>query len=399
MPAPYGVVPTGFSAKTLEEILEEIHAACRDTIDQSVNLSSYTVLGQYCGIIADQLSEVWELAQVVHDALNPDNASDAQLSNLARLTGTDRRGSTKSVATVSLTIDVGTYLAGTLIANVSSNPDSRFVNRDDLTIAVAGVNSGIIFEAETAGIVQALSGTLTVISEPITGWTAITNPTDATEGEEIEGDPALRLRREREISAAGSASDLAMQAAVSVVDGVLSVTVLSNSTGIVDANGVAPYSQEIVLFDGIVPAASDNEIAQAIWDNKTGGVPQVGSDSGTATDTLGDTHTVYFSRVIVTNVWLEIDVDTLAVGYVGNTALKAAVADWGDVNLGIGTDVRKNRIITAVLAESGIQDVTNVRLGFAALPVGTANLSIGKREIADLDTSRITIYASVVAPT
>ncbi len=115
------------------------------------NLSSYTVLGQYCGIIADQLSEVWELARVVHDVMNPDNASDAQLSNLARLTGTDRRGSTKSVANVSLTIDVGTYPAGTLIANVSSNPDSRFVNRDDLTIAVAGVNSGIIFEAETAG--------------------------------------------------------------------------------------------------------------------------------------------------------------------------------------------------------------------------------------------------------
>jgi uncharacterized phage protein gp47/JayE len=395
MPAPFGVTPTGFSAKTLEELLAEIEAEQRANISASLNVSASSPVGQLNGIFASKLRELWELAQASYDSFDPDNATDTALANLALITGTKKNAATKSLATVDVDLDAGVYGAGTLVAHVTGDPTARFSNRDEIT-SPGGLVVGEIFEAESTGPVAAPGGTLTVIAEPVVGWNSVTNPTDAALGENIESDPSLRQRREDELARVGSSTVDAIRADVLQVEGIESATVFENVTLVVDINGLPGKSFEVIIFDGVVPAADDDEIAQAIWDTKPGGIQSVGSDSGTAVDAAGVSHTINFTRVTVRDVWLEFDIDVNAATYAGDAAVAAAVAAYGDVNLGTGEDVVLAELCVPVFSESGVVDITATRAGFAVSPVGTINLPIGVREIADLDTARILITSTPV---
>ena len=392
MPAPFGVTPTGFSAKTLEELLEEIEEEERSEISSSLNTSASSPIGQLNGIYASKLRELWELAQVAYDSFDPANSTDSSLTNLSLVTGTEREDATKSLALCTIDLDAGVFLAGTLIASVSGNPDARFVNVNDIT-APGGPIVGVPFEGEVTGPVQALAGTLTVIAEPVVGWNSVTNPADAVEGENIEGDILLRLRREDELARVGSTTVDAIRADVLDVTGVESVTVFENTGLDVDGEGLPGKSFEVVLFDGIAPAADDDEIAQAIWDTKPAGIEDFGSSSGTAVDSQGDDHTISFTRVTVREVHLEFDLTVDAATYAGDAAVETAVADFGDANLGIGEDVVLAELCVPVFGVGGVVDITETRAGFAPSPAGTVNLVIGSREIADLDTGRITIFS------
>ena len=164
MPAPYGVVTSGFSVPVLEEIKTSIEDDIHSFIHPSLNVNSNTVVGQYNGIIASKLREVWEAMQVLSGLLDPANASDAQLGSLSQITGTERAAATKStIADVTVNLDIGTYAIGALVASVVGAPDSRFVNRDAIVAVSAGAYTNNFFQAETAGVVPALAGTLTVI--------------------------------------------------------------------------------------------------------------------------------------------------------------------------------------------------------------------------------------------
>ena len=61
------------------------------------------------------------------------------------------------------------------------------------TATVTGVGVGsaqytVAAEALTAGRILALAGTLTTIATPVSGWTDVTNLTDATPGTDTETD-------------------------------------------------------------------------------------------------------------------------------------------------------------------------------------------------------------------
>jgi uncharacterized membrane protein len=96
------------------------------------------------------------------------------------------------------------------------------------------------------------------------------------------------------------------------------------------------------------------------------------------------------------DVWLIVDLDVIAADYEGDTAARESIAAWGDANLVIGTDVRYSKILGAASNLLGVQDVTDVKLGFVDPPTLSANLSITRRQIARLDTARITINSTAV---
>ncbi len=392
MPAPFGVTPTGFSAKTLEETLAEIETEERSEISSTLDTSASSPIGQLNGIFASKIRELWELAQASYDSFNPDNVSDFSQTVLALITGTQRNGATKSQVFCDVDLDAGTYAPGDLIAHVTGDPDSRFVNVNEIfsTGGEGPSNPGELFEAESTGPVVALAGTLIVIAEPVVGWNDVSNPADATEGDNVESDVALRIRREEELARAGSSTVDAIRADVAQVKDVISVNVFENTTLLVDANGLPGKSFEAVIFDGVAPTADDDEIAQAIWDSKPAGIEAFGSESGTATDTQGVDHIINFSRATVKNVFIEFNLTTEIPPFV-LVDLKQAVADFGDKTQGIGDDVILSAYCVPVFGVPGVIDLVGTTAGFVTPTDGSANLPIGPREIADLDTSRITV--------
>jgi len=394
-----GVTAAGLEIKTVEEILNELAARQKGEIDPNLNTAPDEPMGQLNGIFAAQMREGWEVLQVAYHGYDPDAAEGYLLEALSALTGTVRRLATKGTVTLDCDLDLGTTLvAGTNYANVLGDPDNRWTPVADFTSPANG-NHNVLFEAEEAGAIAANSGTITVIATPVVGWNSVTNALDATVGDNEDSDTTLKERREDELRASGTATVDAMRSDLLQVEDIEQAQVFENVTDSIDANGLPPKSIEVVVYDGSPPALTDDEIAQVIWDTKGAGVRTVGTDSGTATDTLGYQHTIYFSRPVERQVWLELDLDiNVLTGYAGQAAVKSAIVAEGLVKLLVGSDVILNDYLSAAQGFDGVIDVTAIRAGFAAAPAGTVNLPIATRELAVLDTSRITITENLITP-
>lgn len=393
---PDWVTPQGLQSKTVEAIVDELSAAQKSTIDPTLNTEADSPLGNINGIFASQLREGWELLEVGYHGFDPDAAEGFLLEKVSAISGTRREPAAKSTVICECDIDGGTTLvAGSSFASVTGQPDNRWTPVEDFTAPGDGVHD-VLFESEEAGPLVANSGTLEVIATPVIGWNSVTNPLDADVGHDPDSDPELRLRRERELRATGTGTPDAIRAdllAFEAEDGsnpILQATVFENVNDVPDAFGLPPHSIEVVLaHDG---SLSNSEIAQLIWAAKPGGIKTVGTSSGTAVDSQGTSHTVRFSLPTDRNVWLTFDVtiDENS-GYAGAQALKDAVLAKGLQKLLVGRDVIAMDYRAVAQGMAGVIDVTSLKLGFAAAPAGTANLTIGVRERAVLDGSRIVV--------
>jgi hypothetical protein len=376
----------------LTDLLGQIHADISPIYDGSADSSE----GQFIRIVTERIQSLAELVQAVHSAQYPDGAIGFSLAALARLTGTQKRPATESEVECRVNIDAGTHAIGALVAHVSGDPTARFANAVAVTNAGPGAADvdDVLFKAETAGPVAALSGTLTVIAAPVTGWNSVTNAPpggsgDAIEGLDTETDAELRQRRAQELQT-GSTATGAILTALTQTTGVVWAAVLENDTDLVDANGLPPHSIEAVVH---APTLSDAELAPIVYNAKASGIKANGDAFTQVKDTSGHYQSIGITRATILDTYLEIDVNVNAESYAGDDALKAAVVAWGDSTLGVGDDVVLWQVGQAAGVE-GVEDVTAIRIGLAAPPTSTVNLAVDWNEIADLDTSRITVTAT-----
>lgn len=81
----YGVTPQGFERKRLPEILADLEAANIATFGPGVIQTPQSPLGQINGLHADLSSLLWELAEAVYQANDPDQAEGANLDRVGKL--------------------------------------------------------------------------------------------------------------------------------------------------------------------------------------------------------------------------------------------------------------------------------------------------------------------------
>jgi uncharacterized phage protein gp47/JayE len=396
-----GLTSTGYVAPTIEELKADIEADQLSTINPALRLTPDQPLGQVNAIVAKKQAELAELLATIAGQFNPKNAEGYLLDNLCALTGTVRRPATKSTVILTCNVNNGfTADAGTMMANVDGFPDLKFVNKDDVGPFTPAGNYGITFESVEYGPIAANAGTLTETTAPVTGWNSCTNALDADQGTLRETDEDLRARREEELTAAGSCTVDAIRTDLLKVSGVKQAYVFENVTLVTDENGLPGKAIECVVFDGTDPEADDTEIAQAVWDSKPSGSETVGNTSAFATDSQGLPRLVYFSRATVKTLYLEYDllVDPNFFPVNGADLVKDAAADYGDLALNLGVDVFANAFKAQAYKVPGVLDITELRLGFEALPSDTVNLTITNREIASADTSRVEVTTVDGAP-
>lgn len=388
-----GVTPQGLTIKTIEIIKTEIEDDQLSTISPALNLQSNQPIGQLNASYAKKCAELWELGQFAYNAFNREAAEGMQLDNIGTITGTPRNGPKKSLTTCTLVLGASfSQPAGALMAHVVGNPDLKFVNRDPVVSTIAGTYTGIVFQSLNFGAISANAGTLTQITAPVTGWTSITNPTDAVLGNLREEDDPYRARQDDELTAAGSSTTDAIRADLLKVTGVQQAFCFENVTMYADVDGVPAKAIECVVFDGPGVDAANNDIAQAIWNSKPSGSETYGTTSGIAIDALGVQQTVRFSRTTLQNIYLSFDLAVNASTFPNNGVelVKSAVVARGN-SLLLGDDVVALVIKAAALTVPGVRDVIVLRLGFAATPTNTANLAISGRQIARFDTSRVAV--------
>lgn len=394
------LTPTGFVMPTLEETKAELEAEILDTVDASLDLSPDQPFGQIVGIFASKLTEVYEIVQTLANAMNPKSAGNFLLDNISAITGTTREPTTKSRVTLSCVLGANfTATANAMTANVEGQASVLWRNVGPVSQTTAGTYN-IDFTCVDYGPNTANATTLKVITTPVTGWTSCTNPLDAVLGTFDETDESLRQRREEELAAPGACTVDSIRADVLQVPGVQQCFVFENVTLTTDSNGLPGKSFEVVIYDGNTPAAEDAAVAQAVWDSKPSGAETFGTTTVTVKDSQGNNRTVKFSRAEVENVWLEYDVITDPDFFpsAGAQLIKSAAALHGDGYQNLGVDVFAVRFKAQALTVPGVLDVPALRLGFGSGPVGTSNLTITGRQIADIDTSRIIVNVTAGAP-
>jgi|SRR3990172_2643508 len=251
---------------------------------------------------------------------------------------------------------------------------------------VADPATAAVLQAVDTGPIQALSGSLTEIVNPVIGWTRVENAADATLGLIAETDAAFRIRRLDSIAGLGAARHAAIRSSLLSLSGVTNAAVFVNDLDTTDGDGRPPHSIECLVVGG-----TDQVIRDKIWEKKAAGIQTHGTVTGTVVDTQGITQTVKFSRATDVNIYLILDIVTNADFPVGGSALvQSEILAFG-VGLDVGEDVIVHPSLESVIANvPGITDVV-VKIGTAPAPTLDNNIVITPVQIARFDSSRITI--------
>jgi uncharacterized phage protein gp47/JayE len=105
------VKETGFEKKTLEQIKEELEADYKAIYGDDVDLDPRGPLGQQIGITAKSLADLWDGAEEIYTARNPNEATGKSLDDISAETGVKRIDATPTtVNDVLLTGDEGTLV-------------------------------------------------------------------------------------------------------------------------------------------------------------------------------------------------------------------------------------------------------------------------------------------------
>lgn len=385
-----GLSSTGFELKTIADVLAEIEADLLRDIDPNLDLSADQPIGQINGIFAKKIAEAWELLQTAFGAFDDTAAEGSLLEALAALTGTTREAARKGSVSVSCTLLAGTTLPGTVTIAASDDANNRWVIAAAYTAAAGGAQP-VLFRAEHEGPIPALAGKLTSIVTPVAGWTACTNPLDASPGANLETIEALRVRRREELQAQGSCNLPALHAALLRVAGVTSALVRENYTS-TTVGTLPPNSFEAIVWDGVAPAALDNSIRATVWANKPAGIQPIGTTAGTLVDDQGVTRSVPFSRATQDPITVAVSVTKDPTTYPadGDARIKAAIlACGGGVGkwFGMGGTIYLERIrAIAMFACPGVLDITSCTINTLA-----ANHAVAATAIGTFDNSRITV--------
>jgi uncharacterized phage protein gp47/JayE len=440
----FGLLTTGFVPKTLTDIKADLEAAFQAAFGESIDLAPQGPFGQIIGILAERYAELWEVAQAVNAAFDPDAASGTRLVAICALTGTVPRSATASTVVATFTGTPGTFLNSGRTASVAVTM-VRFDTTQSATILAATAwaalfgyvlgdrvtNGGNIYVCVTAGTsagsggptttaaditdgtthwkfvgagtgfvdvpaacevtgpVPAVTGTLVNIETPVAGWSAVNNLADAVLGRAVETDDQLRARRQQEL--AGTTSGTVDALRTHVLEGVTGVTtclVFQNDTDSTNGDGLPPHSVEVLVLGG-----ADQDIRDAIWANLAAGITTYGSTTGTVTDAEdgSQTYEVDFSRPTTHDIYADCryTYDAATFPADGDAQVQAALLAFGEA-FQVGQDVVSSRLGAQVFRIPGLLDVTHMYIGTSPSPVTTTTITMGLRDLAVFDSSRIT---------
>jgi len=374
----------GFTRTRLDERLTALQEAMRAIFGPTLNLDPDTMDGQALGVFAESQSNLDQLAEDVYHSFNPQSATGVALSRLVQLNGIRRIEGTYSTVTLRCVGSQGTVIpAGSLVKSTATN--ATFETTEEAVIPASG-EIDIAARSAVKGAVLAPAGTLTKIDTPIFGWQTATNVLDAAPGRNEETDEQLRLRRRASTSTPGQAIVDAMYGALTNIPEVRQAKVYENDQDVIDANGLPPHSIYCIVEGG-----ADADILDTIWLKKTAGTTTHGTTAGQVTDSMGNPHTLNFSRPTDVNVWVTVNLHTRP-GWPtdGAQRITNALTAWAVANQSIGEEVIHSRLFDPVNSIPS-HSIDSLYIGTAANPAGTANIAVPFDGLARFDSTRIAV--------
>lgn len=272
--APYGITPTGFYAKPLSVIDDEVDAGLRAILGDSAGTDANGKIpvagfaGQLKSLVVDMDAARWDLLEALSASVDPSKAAGVFQDAICAITGTTRERARSSIATglcigtplTALSVGRVATVAGTvsrfdtatgvnLATGTAYTPsgsylvgDLRYIAGQNRTYACVATGVGnasgpsgialditagnahwqylgegvgvahVPFVAEAVGAIGVATGSLNTIVTPVSGWNAVYNLLAGLAGAQQEADSALRARRDLELAAPGNTTVDAIRA-------------------------------------------------------------------------------------------------------------------------------------------------------------------------------------------
>lgn len=327
-------------------------------------------------------------------------------------TNTDVQNALNALSSLSAVTVSGSFAAGFVVtfAGVDGKQEQPLLTTDSNTLTNGGAVTITVTEttpgiyqgqvnctALATGPTEVAEKALSVIDTPVAGLDSVFNPDIAVIGRDIETDSEYRIRQNNTLQISDAGPLEAIRTAILDLNDdttkttIQSVLVFENISNLdPDARGIPRNAIEafVYLTGGLTDR--DQEIAQAIFDSKAGGIEPHGDISKTVTDSQNFDHTIKFSRPTVVDIYLILDL-TITSDYPsdGDTQAKNIMETWGN-GLGVGQDVIVYPSLVAQLdAIPGITDIV-VKIGTAPAPTLDDNIVID-----DGETPGVTVELSV----
>lgn len=416
------ITPQGIIGKSLNEYLVDIEGRLLD-IDPNWNIAPDSPDGQKNGIDAEALANADEGIVAAYRSKDPASAVGEALNDIGDITGTPRQNATFSVAPITITGTSGSTIPATVSIVRSRIDNTAWAFTSAIVIGIDGTGTGFA-ACTTPGRVVAAPGELTVIGTPTAGWSSVTNPLAATQGQPEERDEEYRVRRSESVSRPGSNQVDNLLANVRVVPGVTTARVIENNLPAADADGVPGHSVAVIVNGG-----SDADVGLAIQQKKNPGCgmyPRWNPSTDSWYDPPGSNGVlvnvvspvtgleapITFQRALAKLVFVNVKIHRIGVlpNNIGDLVSDAIIADSSKtlLNNGSVTGFNKNgydigeivpvgRMYTPVNKVLGMygDSYAEITIGTSASSQGSAPIQTGYNELATFDSANIAVEVLV----
>lgn len=382
----FGITSTGYIRPTFTDIMNSLQTALQsnERFGASFAFDTNSNNYQFMAAVALQIAGLEERIEQYWTNSNVTTSEGNPLDLNVKLVGLSRAQGTKATGAVTFTGLVGTAIPANF--QVATTDLTTFVTDATTSIPASGSVDVSITASDIGESSNVNSGTITMIVSPIIGLSTVTNADATTGGQDRELDAELRTRH-RESTALGAGNTVdAVKARVDTVTGVQDSIVTENDT---EATvGTLPEKSINVLVQG----GTDNNIAQAIFDTKPGGIRAFGTTVVNINDSQGLSHAIGFSRPTQKTIYYRFTLTTTS-DYPtdGNTQITNAVVSFTN-DLGIGDDVFSFKVSEAI-ADLDIIGLNNVAVELSedGSAYVTTSISIGNTEIANAVSGNVVI--------
>ncbi len=374
----------GFNCPTYQELLDIQVERAKVLFGEDIETDDKTPLGKYIRLNVQDISDLYEIAEIIYYARFPDSATGQSLDRLVPFAGITRNPATYAEHKVKFTGTAGEVIPGGFLVAAG---DVQFYTLEDYEIGLNGTITGVVYCTESGTIGNVATGKIDTIVESSPIVLSVEHLGTRKYGEDIEKDVDLRVRFHKAISGAGSATIDAIMGAISRVPFVDGVEILENDTD-QTKDGLPPHTFECYV---LAPEEQDQEIADAIFSKKPIGIKSIGKVEKEVLDKGGKPHTIRFSRTVQKNIYIKC---TVMVNNMfesnGTQKIKDSIA--GYINkLKNNDDVYLSSIFGYIHDVAGVLNVPVLTMSTDGEIYSTNNISVSSKEVARIEVTNIEV--------
>jgi uncharacterized phage protein gp47/JayE len=383
----------GFERKRYADFISEMQEQAKTLFGTDVNLSDDSPMGQWIKLQSFAHAEANELTEKVWLSSHIDTAEGVALDYQVKKYGITRYPSQAATGSITLTLNNGQTIAGGALT-VSTTNGIKFTN------SVGGTAVGTSLTLPIVAVLDGGQGnvpanTLTVISTPIAGVTAVTNAAPTTGGRSTETDPQLRERYYETLARTSGPTTDGVRAALLEVPDIRAAVVIENVLDVNDSYGNPPHCIAPVVLGG-----SSSDIVAAILSKKAGGIRSYGSQTAIIKDDSGFDQTIGFSYATKADIYVTVNltknsafptngaelVETEVIKYIGGTDSLGTIY----AGLGMAASVVHSQIVGAIIRNvAGVVDLDVTLKKGAGGSFAASNITIGAVEVAETDAVKV----------